>query len=170
MIETREDLKKWLSYDPDTGWFTFVRVGNVRDWSPKKVGDRAGSSDGRNYRKIRVGGHQYWAHRLAWLWVHGELPPNGVAVDHINGNRDDNRISNLRLATSSQQMCNTRIRSDNTSGVKGVSRHFRGKWAAEIKMNGKKKFLGLFDDLQSAARVRKAAEERYHGEFARRAR
>lgn len=94
--------------------------------------------------------------------------PSGVEVDHINGNGLDNRRCNLRPATSSQQNMNTRKRSDNSSGFKGVSWHTKaGKWRAVISANRKVLHLGYFESPDAAYEAYLAASSQHHGEFAR---
>lgn len=98
--------------------------------------------------------------------------PDGIEVDHINGDGLDNRkrdkTNNLRLATKSQNQCNSRNRADNTSGRKGVSWHKqRGKWAAQIALDGKKQHLGLFETIEQAAIAYAEASARLHGKFGR---
>jgi hypothetical protein len=106
------------------------------------------------------------AHRLAWLWVHGRWP--GCEIDHINSDGLDNRIQNLREATHAQNQRNQSKRSDNTSGLKGVSWHKRGKkWKAQICHMGKWHALGLYDCSEEAHKAYVAAAHRFHGEFAR---
>jgi hypothetical protein len=94
--------------------------------------------------------------------------PAGIEVDHINGDGLDNRRCNLRAATRSQNAQNTRVRSDNTSGVKGVWwDSARRKWASEIRVRGRKLFLGRHNDLESACEAYAYASEKFHGEFRR---
>ena len=92
--------------------------------------------------------------------------PNGFEVDHINGNTLDNRRSNLRVCTSSENQHNRRINMNNRSGVKGVGLHNNGKWRARIKLNNKSIFLGYFDTKEEAASAVAAARIKLHGEFA----
>lgn len=100
--------------------------------------------------------------------IHNILLSDAKQVDHINGVRYDNRRSNLRACTASQNAMNKGMLSNNTSGVTGVYWHKRaGKWCAHIKVDYKKIYLGLFDDLSAAAAARKAAEVQYFGEFRR---
>ena len=94
--------------------------------------------------------------------------PKGKVVDHINGDKKDNTISNLRICDKSQNAFNTGLNSNNTSGVKGVwYRKDTNKWVAEIKVNGKKKSLGCYAEKEDAIRVRKEAEIEYAKEFRR---
>ena len=105
------------------------------------------------------------AHRLAWFFVYGEWPQK--QIDHINGNKSDNRISNLRLATASQNLSNKGITKSNTSGYKGVSfNRTKKKWMASIKVNKKSINLGYFLTPEEASEAYKAAAIKHHGEFA----
>lgn len=93
--------------------------------------------------------------------------PKGMEVDHINHNGLDNRRSNLRLCSHSGNQHNTRLRSTNTSGYKGIGWHKRReKWQVAITTNGIRRYLGYFTDINDAVIARKAAEEKYVGEFA----
>jgi len=159
---TAEWLRELLDYDAETGVFTWLVSANNRT----KAGSVAGSPHGGGYIIIGVRGRMYLAHRLAWLWVHSEWPPHDV--DHINLDKTDNRIANLRLATRSQNKANTLRPFTNTSGVKGVSWHRQGrKWQARIKVNGKNKNLGLFTNIDAAAAAYRHAADEHFGEFAR---
>lgn len=142
---THKNLKKYLRYDEKSGLFTRL----VQSSNRIKVGDIAGSvnvSDGYVY--ITVGGKRYSAHRLAWFYVTGYWPKD--EIDHINGIRSDNRFENLREATSSINKQNQRIaRSNNKVGLLGVCKA-RGKYLAQIRLYGKNKFLGYFENPQLA--------------------
>lgn len=106
------------------------------------------------------------AHRLAWLYVYGEWPD--AEIDHINGNTGDNRISNLRPATRAQNGANRGRQTNNASGVKGVCWHAQsGKWRAMIRISGKSRHLGLFNDIGAAAAAYARATVNRNGEFAR---
>lgn len=156
---TAERLRNLISYDSETGIFNWNSTGKGR----RK--DRcAGSSDGKGYLEICIDYQSYRAHRLAWLYVHGEWPEQ--QIDHINGNKKDNRISNLRTATNAQNAYNTKIRSNNTSGYKGVTL-FKptGKYAAKLRIPGKIINLGYFDTAKEAAEEYSKASKKYHGEF-----
>lgn len=116
------------------------------------------SSEG--YRIGAVLGKSIKAHRVLWLLSSGEWPNEDI--DHINGDRSDNRLVNLRVVSRSENSKNQRIRSDNRSGVTGVSLRIRdGKWIARIHVDGKEKLIGKFDDLHNAIEARKSAERAY---------
>lgn len=147
------DLKGLLSYDEQTGEFYWL----VKRGRGIKPGDIAGSIAPIGYRLISVNGRFYYAHRLAWLYVFGEWPDG--QIDHINGVRSDNRITNLRSVSNRENHKNTKLRSDNTSGVNGVYwSNVRSKWIAQIVDDEKVKFLGAFANLEDAAKARKKAE------------
>lgn len=112
---------------------------------------------------------QFMAHRLAWVCVHGCLPDD-AEVDHIDCNPSNNAISNLRLATSSQQKQNKKAQSNNRSGLKGAMYHaaHKGKkWRSQIKVGDKVVFLGYFHTAREAHEAYARAASDYFGEFAR---
>ena len=103
-------------------------------------------------------------------WMHREIlgTPEGMFTDHINGDKLDNRRSNLRVCSSSENMCNRGAQSNSTSGIKGVSWDNRStKWRASIQLNGRKKHVGYFDTMEEAIRAYDEAALKLHGEFAR---
>jgi hypothetical protein len=162
---TAARLRKILRYDPKTGIFRW-RISPV---GIVPAGSVAGTVKPKNgYRLIGIGRRYFLAHRLAWLYVHGEWPPG--RLDHKDTNGDHNWIGNLRPATQVQNCGNRTISRHNTSGYKGVShgvgRYSKDKWRARIQMNGKRLFLGNYDTPQEAhaAYVKKARE--LYGEFA----
>ena len=152
---TAEYLKEVLHYDPMTGIFTWKRSGKGRP-----VGEVAGTVNQDGYIRIRVGGKKYMAHRLAWLWVHGQWPHG--ELDHKNNVRSDNRISELREANRSGNCANRKCRSSSASGVKGVT-DYRGKFKVSVKG----KYLGLFVTLEEARTAYFAEAVKQYGEFAR---
>jgi hypothetical protein len=158
---TAAEVRRLLRYEPDTGTF-FWRV----DTRNTAAGDIAGSRQSRGYWHIKINRHLYMAHRLAWLYVTGEWPVGHI--DHINGNRSDNRFANLRIATNSENAWNSRIRVNNACGYKGV--HYKrrlNKFVAQNNVSGRVHHLGVFKTAAEAhAAYRKAAEEHF-GEFAR---
>lgn len=156
----------WRHRTPDT----FLHVGPYSTdrvcaaWNAKHAGRQAGRTNGEGYVDIFIHKRPFKAHRLAWLYVHGEWPT--AIIDHKDQNRANNCITNLRLATLSQNKVNSSSCS-NTSGVRGVHWYKKyGKWVAIIGVNGKQKNLGYFNSIDDAAAARKAAEIRYYGEFA----
>ena len=157
---TMTRLTKLMRYDSETGIFIrLVSTSNI-----VRVGDRADSHVGNGYRRVWIDGRRYFAHRLAWFYVHGEWPKD--EIDHINGNPSDNRIGNLREASRSQNLMNTRLRSDNMVGLKGVT-EFGCRWRATIKDAGKQRHLGLFDTPEAAHDAYRCAAEKIFGEYAR---
>lgn len=150
-----------LNYDPDTGVFTWKHnVSNV------KKGTEAGSITKKGYINIRFSRKQCLAHRLAWLFMTGKWP-DGM-VDHINTIKTDNRWSNLRLATNSENLLNRGKNSNNMSGFKGVSIERRsGKYVASLGVMGKQKYLGRFSCPKEAHRAYVKAITDASPEFAR---
>lgn len=133
-------------------------------WNTRYAGTVAGSADEKGYILVKAGRHLL-AHRIIWEMHYGPIP-EGVQIDHINGEKGDNRIENLRLATRSQNGCNTKTRRDNTSGVKGVHWHKKTeKWQARIMIEGQRRSIGLFSTLEDAALAVQSARENLHGEF-----
>ena len=130
----------------------------------RKVGDAAGCIGGTGYRRIGIGGRYYTEHALVFLMFHGYVPKE---IDHINGDRADNRIENLRAANRSENQCNRGALSSNTSGHPGVSWHKKSSsWAVRLMKNGKTRALGYFKDLELAALVSAEARAKFHGQFA----
>lgn len=136
---TQDVLRDHLRYDPVTGVFTRATAYKT---SHAKVGDVAGKTDGHGHRQIRVMRKAYAAHRLAFLWMTGSWPTQHV--DHINGDRSDNRWINLRDV--SRQVNNQNIRTarqGSASGLLGVTQS-SGRFVARIKVRGKERYLGVF--------------------------
>ena len=132
-----------------------------------KAGDVAGHFGKRRYAQIRINGKYYLKHRLVYMYHHGNLPEAPLVIDHINRKVSDNRIENLRLSTRCQNMWNQGARKNNTSGHKNVTWHkAANKWAAQIRYLGKRKHLGVFDDVEDAAEFAELASKMLHGEFA----
>lgn len=152
-------IESHLRYDPETGefWWKQARKG-------RSIGKPAGSRYpiGYIYIKLKEAGESgILAHRVAWLLTYGEWPEE--EIDHINGDRADNRIRNLRSVTRRGNSLNRKRNSNNSSGVCGVSFHKHSRrWAACIIINGKNVWLGRFKTIDEAVAVRKAAE-REHG-------
>lgn len=163
-------LLKRLDYNPETGEFTWKpKVGGPRingRFNGRMAGRVAGHSHSSGYIELALDGVKYYAHRLAWFYTHGEWPPEDI--DHIDRDRGNNRVSNLRLATRSQNLRNTVVRPYSKTGVKGVKFCKKiGKYVATITLLGQAKYLGLFDDKESAGAAYREAAAILHGEFAR---
>ena len=126
--------------------------------SAKKKGDRAGYTDTKSgYRKIRVCGKMYQEHRIVYLMHHGYMPEN--EVDHIDRNRSNNKIDNLREVSRSCNARNSGTPANSATGVKGVFfDKSKQKYLSHVKVNGKKRYLGFFDNIVDAARRRLAEE------------
>ncbi len=158
---TLEYLKSIVDYDPETGIFR---------WRVKRSNVPAGTVVGKGgkawYKQAGIDGKLYLLHRLAWFYMHGVWPANDI--DHINGDRHDNRIANLREATRAQNLLNKGKRANNTSGYKGVTwNKRRQKWVAQIARGGEHYGLGYFASAEEAYAAYVAAAARLHGEFAR---
>lgn len=154
---TQDALKSLLHYDPDTGLFTYAKA------RPRvKVGATAGHlHKGHGYIQLKVNGKLYLAHRLAWLYVYGVWPVN--QLDHINRDRTDNRLINLREATQAQNCQNRPLQINATSGIKGVTwNKVLNKWHARISLNNKRFHVGWFLTKDEAIEARLAAERAMH--------
>lgn len=157
---SQERLKDVLDYNPHTGVFTW----KVRTSNRVKVGDVAGDIESNGYLRISIDGNRFRAHRLAIIYVYGDNYYE--QVDHINHVRTDNRISNLRVATHSQNNWNQQLQIKNTSGIKGVYwDKSRKKWSAYCCVMGKRHMLGRFSDIKLAENAVKNFRAKMHGEF-----
>ena len=155
---TQKQLKSHLHYCQNTGEFTW----KINSRNKRNKGQIAGCiRKGLNaYRLISIDQIQYRAHRLVWLYITGKFPEN--EIDHINGNKSDNRFANLRDIKNIENHRNRKRPIDNTSGCIGVNWHKTNKaWQAKITVNGKTLFLGLFQDIDHAIKARKEAETKY---------
>ena len=168
-------LRQILSYDPATGYITYLDRPNdmfssdraANSWRTQYLGERAGSNitrDGRTYCQIELFNVKYNAHRLAWKIYYGEDPPD--IIDHIDGDGSNNKIENLRAATIFQNGWNAKKSSRNKSGYKGVSFNTqRNKWRAAIHVNKKTILIGYYSTPQEASEAYQKASAAYHGEF-----
>lgn len=158
---TADELRSLLSYDPETGLFTWlVRRG------PVTKGQKAGRVGTEGYIFITINRRSYGASRLAWFYMTGEWPAD--EIDHENTVNADNSWTNLRNATRSENQANRRLFKVNRAGLKGVCWHEQcGKWQAQIGYRRKIIYLGLFDTKEAAGAAYVAAAKKYYGEFAR---
>jgi hypothetical protein len=158
MNETSIDrLHELFVYHPLTG--DLCRKAAARG---RAAGSIVGGAHTAGYWQVNIKGRMFLAHRLAWAMTHGKWPE--ADIDHFNGDRSDNRLANLRAATRSENLQNhRRTRSDNTSGVTGVfwnTRH--NKWQANIMLNGRNKYLGIFAEKEAAIAAYAAARKTMH--------
>lgn len=151
-------LRELWDYNPETGVFTW-KIKTRGGAQAINVGDEVGSRS-RGYVQLGHHGKNYLAHILAWVWMTGDLPPQGKEIDHENRIRSDNRWINLRLLSHGSNMVNGKQRSDNTTGVTGVYRHGK-RWFARIYVDGELVHLGYHDTFAKAAAARKRAEALY---------
>ena len=176
---TAEALREIMDYEPDTGLFRWRDTFAAGACSARRPGDRAlmprpgqvitGTKNGSGYVVISLYGRSYYFHRLAWLHVHGAFPAKGLSIDHINGKAADNRLCNLRVGTHAQNLANVRlIRTNNTSGYRGVSWHPQNReWRASIWCDGKSYHSKTYKNILDAVKWRDAKAKELHGEFAR---
>lgn len=168
-----------LVYKADTGrlyWRErpaqfFRSEGERIRWNGRYAGKEAFSINADGYRDGMIFRKMYRSHAVVWAMHTGKWPPDDKQIDHINGERDDNRIENLRLVTRSENCRNTKLRAANKSGVPGVY-PYRGKWRSLIMDNGKWRHLGVFADIEAAKAARRSAEVElgYHENHGRAAR
>ena len=154
---TVERLREVFDYNQETGLFTWkvrvakcVHIGTIAGCIEKRIG----------YTTIGIDKEIYFAHRLAWLYVHGRWPDQ--MIDHINGKKSDNRFANLRKVTPEGNSQNVfRPNRRNKSGYMGVI-FFQNKWRANISIKGKTQWLGDFDSPQKAHQVYLEAKRKHH--------
>ena len=126
----------------------------------KRAGEIAGSPHNAGYRQITISRKKYLIHRLIWVYHYGEMP---TQIDHINGQRSDNRIENLRECSYSQNHGNRRMRNDNTSGYKGVFLDKRdGFWFVYVAHQ----YIGRSRSIEEAAAMYDKAAKKHFGKFA----
>jgi len=122
----------------------------------------------KRYERVSINGKAYNLHRMIYLWHYGSLPK---VLDHIDGNRENNRIENLREATQQQNCLNSKHRSTSTSPYKNVylqnDTGFKRNWVVSLMVSGKRKYIGSFEDIELAGLVAQEARDKYHGQYAR---
>ena len=154
MLPKYERAKKYLRYEPDTGYFYWIANTNGR--GPSKIGEVAGCTNAQGYWQIKFLGAHFYGHRLAWYFVHGYVPER---IDHINEKPWDNRISNLRECTHAQNLAAARYDS------LGYEVH-GAKYRSRIEVDGVRYELGSFDTPEEATAAYQAARHNLLGEFA----
>lgn len=158
-----EEFRERVTYNSETGEFTWLlpRKNAVQ----VKIGEKAGGPCGKGYDLIGLGGIRYAAHRVAWAMHYGVQPAG--EIDHINGNRRDNRIINLRCATRVQNLANAPSR--NKYGHKGIrfdARRQTLQWWAVCQVNRQKIYLGRFETAEEASLAYEVATEKLYGKYA----
>lgn len=158
---SKESILKFLRYDENTG--NFLWIDNFSRKS--KQGKVAGGVTSHGYWRIQLPIGRFYAHRMAWIVCNGDIP-KGYEIDHINGNKKDNRISNLRLVTRGQNVMNVGVKNNNTSGVKDVVwDSSRERWRVQITANGKHYYGGRFSSIKQAKEERNRLIKMVHGKF-----
>jgi len=157
---TQELLKEFTEYDPDTGIFRWRKLSGYKGF----VGKTIGSVHSEGYLEAMIARHRCFLHRAAWLYMTGEMPRY---IDHINGDRTDNRWQNLRNASAQQNKANAKVNKNNKSGTKGVHLDHRNLWVAFICVNRKSIYLGSFTNKDEAHAAYVEAANKHFGEFAR---
>lgn len=169
---TQEYVRSLFDYDLQTGEFRwrerdlacFKNKQACGAWNTKYAGTTAGTKRADGYVIIRVSGVNQCAHRLAWLYVVGEI--GRLDIDHIDRNPSNNAFHNLRPATRSQNIANSSLRADNTSGSKGVTRARNGRWRAMITIGGSNRHIGTFDTVAEASAAYASAADNAFDRYA----
>jgi hypothetical protein len=158
---TAEMIRTMFEYDSATGILRWLIPANRRTAS---IGSNAGYTNSRGYVRVGIDGKNYYAHRLAWLYVYGKWPT--YQIDHINGDTTDNRIENLRDIPGAMNMQNIKTaRKKNKTGFLGVYKDSAKRnlcWKASIRINGKPVTVGHFASPEEAHAAYIAAKRRFH--------
>lgn len=154
MNDLERKIHERLKYDKDTGLITWKKTFAAR----AREGEEAGSNDGHGYKRIGISGRKIHAHRLAWFIHYGVWPK---VIEHINGDRIDNRIENLRDVNFSDNAKNRKLQKSK-SGIAGVFHDKKtGRYQVGICVKGRSIHLGMHDDLEVALKIREAALNAY---------
>jgi len=159
-------LLSLIKFNELTGlWSWKYRPTAKKEWNTRYAHKIAGTTLKNGYVHIRIDGKLYYAHRLAWFYMTGDWPKE--EIDHIDGNPSNNMWENLREATCSENLCNSKKKIDNTSGHKGIYFYEkRNTWYAIIHKNGKRVFYKAFKTKQDAILARNNVIFQYHKDFA----
>lgn len=150
----QKEVRRLFDYDPITGMLT-RRLRRSHQMPGYVVGKITTSG----HLQVMIYNKYYMVHRLVWLWVHGVLPTG--EIDHINRNPVDNRLSNLRAVSRSENQQNRKLHDNNSSGFTGVHKQ-KTMWTARIGFEGKRIFLGRFSSPELASQAYQAAKLIYH--------
>jgi hypothetical protein len=171
MNSVAKRARELFIYEPDTGALRWRvdRVSKLRSGNNitrVRAGDIAGTTQSQGYRSVYMDNRQHLAHRVIWLIVHGEWPPH--QIDHINGDRLDNRLCNLRAVRQHENMLNRGAQSNSKTGVKGVSWDKREqRFVVRLKVAGKYRSFGQYRTLEEAVSACARVTAEYHGGFSR---
>ena len=154
-----EELREFLCYEPDTGLFRWKFSGRGTE-----ANSVAGSLHSKGYIDVTINKKRFKGHRLAWALYYNQ-DPGEMQIDHIDKNKSNNKIINLRLASNRENGANSGPQRNNKLGVKGICCE-KGKFKARIKSNGKNYHLGCYDTIEEASDVYCAAAEELYGKFA----
>lgn len=150
-------MRRALAYDPHSGVLTW----RVRPKQSKvRVGQEAGCEAPDGYRVMKFAAKNYHVHRVAWFIHHGRWPAD--QLDHVNGNRGDNRLANLRECTGSENNQNRKAKKGTATGFLGVSKQAGNRYGADIMVDGRSQHLGRFDTPQAAAEAYRKAKRHIH--------
>ena len=153
-----DELLSLLEYRDD-GHF-YHRQNNPK----RRAGEKAGYVNSHGYVFLSLGPQKVFAHRAAYYATYGYLPK---VIDHINGDKTDNRISNLRECTQGQNVCNSKCRKNSKTGIKNVTWvKSINKYKVQVTVNGKMTYGGCFDDLEEAKFIATQMRQKLHGDFA----
>jgi len=161
LLPSQEELHRFFNYKE--GYL----YRKIQTSSNAKINDKAGYLHPSGYLLVSINCQKYPVHRIIWCYHFGSIPSK-LEIDHIDGNKKNNMIENLRLATHSQNKSNNkRAQRNSKSNILGVSWcKISSKWRATIQINSKQKHLGVFANQEDAVAARRAAELQYFAEFA----
>lgn len=163
-LPTQQQLRDLFDYDEKVGRLLYRKT--PRGVKAEMLGKPSGGRHSEGGWRVCIQGVTYLHCRLVWVWVVGQ-DPGALEIDHIDGDRSNDRISNLRLATRQQQQWNTDRSCRNTSGCKGVSFYRRlGLWRADIRVGGRQRCLGYFKEKTDALAAYDLAATELQGDFA----
>jgi hypothetical protein len=163
-LPSLERLNELFVYDPESGDLRWKSI--PKNFRRARVGDLVGTVSAKGYRVVGIDRGYYLVHRIIWKMVTGQDPAD--LIDHEDTNRLNNRWRNLREATNGPNICNSRLRKDNSSGVKGICwDRGHNAWRAYISAGHGQIKLGRFKDKRDAIAARMKAAEEMHGQFMR---
>lgn len=165
-LPSQSVLLRLFHYESKTGVILWrVRTDVSRSWNTRYAGTPAGSDCGHGYLKVSIGKRLFYVHHIAWALAYGSVLPD--EIDHVNGDRQDNRLVNLRASVRAQNARNVKVSKRSSTGVRGVFPLPSGRFCARIGYAGKDTYLGSYDTLGAAAKAYATAANTLHGEFAR---